>query len=863
MLTQVGWEWKGGSMATERSVTHDNAAGTSVPLQPGDLGATLAALLGQLALSAHAQPEGSDDALLRMLAARLPVVVYAFDAAGRCTACYGQGLQMVGSSDDALVGARIRLFGPTVEAHYWSVLDTRETVTFEAEGETFGNPWVVMTVMAPSRDGSGVIAVAVDNTDRARADRAEARSERLFTAAVEALDEGVIVQAKGGRVVRANSSASTILGLTNGNFRELARPGSGWKAIHPDGRNFEASEFPGSRTSSTGVPQKAIVMGIVAPAGSVTWLSINAFPCVLDDEELVVSTFADITEARAMTEALRESEERTRAILETAADGIVTTDERGLIVEFNAAAERILGYDSTDVIGHTRLDELIAPEARPALLDMYAGYRDGRASRDAGQPTTEAEFVHHDGSTVPTELAITETHTSDGHLFTAVLHDISERRALLRELEHQATHDALTGLPNRALLAAELEAALTRNARRQRGVGVLFVELGRMKLVTDSLGHRAGDHIVVAATGRLDAVAGEVATVTRWGGDHLVLFAEDLDDVGDLVELATRVIETLEVPYAISGEEAFIKAWVGVAFAPDGSGSAESLISNADVAMHRARSAGTSYEVFDSEMRQWVDARRTLEIAMRHGIERDEFELYYQPVVTVSNGVIHGFEALVRWNHPKLGLLQPADFIPLAEDSGLIVPLGEQLLRRACAQLAIWQDRTPDRELSVSVNLSGLQLALPDLATTVASALLESSADPRGLDLEITETVLLSDVDAAAGTLDGLKKLGVNLVMDDFGTGYSSLSYLCRFPIDVVKVDRSFVSQIGTQSRDASMVSVVVGMAQTLRIDVVAEGVETDEQLDALRDLDCLYAQGYLFSKPCPASEAEALLTAR
>jgi diguanylate cyclase (GGDEF)-like protein/PAS domain S-box-containing protein len=601
---------------------------------------------------------------------------------------------------------------------------------------------------------------------------------------------------------------------------------------------------------------------VVRRDGSVGWVRVRMARVHDDDGRPIgmVGTSAEITDFVLAEERLREREERTRAILETAAEGIVTTDDTGLIIEFNAAAERMLGYDSDEVVGRLRFEDLLPPELRVMFRTAFDVYVEGGPGFVTARPT-EVEYQRKDGSRAPTELSITEVVTSSGQIFTGVLHDISERKAFEHELEHQATHDPLTGLPNRALLAAELDAALNRATRHQGSVGVLFVELGRIDLVTDSLGHRAGDALVVAAAQRLvDAVASLGGTVTRFGG-HFVVFVEDLADVGDAVDVAVSIIEALDDPYVVASEEAFVEPHVGVAFAAGGAGSAESLISNADVAMNRARGAGRAgYEVFDSEMRGWVDARRKLEIAMRHGIDRGEFELYYQPVVEIDNLAIHGFEALVRWNHPELGLLAPSDFIPLAEDCGLIVPLGERILVDACRQLAIWQRAHPERGLTVSVNLSGRQLARPDLPTTVAAALLGSGADPKGLDLEITETVLLDDVEAAGRTLDGLKKIGVNLSMDDFGTGYSSLTYLCRFPIDVVKVDRSFVSQLGTTSRDASIVSLVVGLAETLQLSVVAEGVETAEQLEALGALACGYAQGYYFSKPRPVAEADELL---
>jgi diguanylate cyclase (GGDEF)-like protein len=416
-------------------------------------------------------------------------------------------------------------------------------------------------------------------------------------------------------------------------------------------------------------------------------------------------------------------------------------------------------------------------------------------------------------------------------------------------------------VPNRALRAAQLESALARAYRTERSVGVLVISLDRMKMVTDSLGHRAGDELRVAASHRLQGIVRPADTVTRFGENEFVILAEDLDDISDAVGLAHRIIEAMDVPFDLSVDEAFITANVGIAFALDGLGTAESLISDADVAMFRAmEQEGSHVEIFDSEMRAWVNSRRKTENALRHGLAREEFELHYQPIIEIGSGEIKGFEALVRWDRPHLGLVPPGDFIPVAEESGLIVPMGEWILGEACRQAAKWQADLPERGLTVSVNLSARQLAQRDIAETVALALQEAEADPAGLVIELTETVLLDDVEQAARTLGALRDIGVLLSMDDFGTGYSSLTYLRRFPLDIVKVDRSFVNQLGTDSRDASIVEMVVTLAHGLELDVVAEGVETEEQLGALASMGCQYAQGFLFARPQPASQASKLL---
>ena len=971
--------------ASNRSVTR---VIDDVAWDPGS-GADLTSSIVELAVQAREDATGTLERNLRAIAAALPIIVFGLDGDGTYLWSYGGALGAIGFADDELVGQSIDVFGEEAGRAFRDVIGTATPRVMQADGVNDGVPWTITTVVAPLPDGAGVAAVAINTTGEAEAARAAKYTETLFSAAAQAIDEGMVIQSSTGEVVRANARASTILGLEPNDLGPFLSQQAGWQTIHEDGSPFLAAQFPGRRSLEANEPIRGVTMGCVSPDGTTRWLLINSFPVALEQEQVVVSTYSDITgqvaisaalqdneerfrmlstsapigifltddqqrityanpelqrqtglsldeirergwpriihpdDAKAVAAALRdffetdstyvtehrllrpdgsvrwvrarlahmanhtgdhvglvgtaaditdlveadqrlrESEERTRAILESAAEGIITTDETGVIIEFNAAAERILGYDSDEVVGRMRFDAMLDPGVASVLRRMFEDRLLGDSSAFVGQPASEVTYRHKDGHAVPVELAITEVVTSKGRLFTGVIHDISERKAFEIQLEHQATHDDLTGLPNRAMLAAELEAALNRAARRRRGVGVLFVGLGRMKVITESLGHAAGDQVVVEAARRLvDAFAGTgTATVTRFGGANLVMFAEDLDDVGDAVELASQVMALLDRPYAIGSEEAFIATAVGVAFAPVGMGIADTLISNADVAMNRARSSGgAGLEIFDTDMRRWVDQRRKLDVAMRHGLERGEFELYYQPVMSIATGSIHGFEALVRWNHPDLGVLPPIEFIPLAEDSGLIVPLGEAILRDACGQLARWQAQYPDRGLTVSVNLSGRQLAMPDLAATVARVLQETGAHAQGLDLEITETVLLDDVEAAAQTLDALKAIGVNLAVDDFGTGYSSLTYLCRFPIDVVKVDKSFVSQLGTPSRDASIVSVVVGLAQTLQMAVVAEGVETEEQLQLLRDLNCSYAQGYLFSEPRRLAQAEELL---
>ena len=778
---------------------------------------------------------------------------------------------------DILGAARHEVVGTTVDDERWVILDESgrrveldQRVTQQALAD--GQPRLGEVVGMERPDGSvlwmrvnaypielhgdrALVTSFVDITEHRATTAALVASDARFELLTAAAPIGIFTLDEVGTVTYVNAEIERQVGRGLAELVELGYD----VAIHPDDRDRMAAVHAAFGREPGDYLHEYRVL---RPDGTAIAVRVRLAP-IIDGQGRpagFVGTSADISDLVHTNAQLAEREERLRAIVETAAEGIITADESRLILEFNAAAERILGYDSEEVVRQLRFDDLVAQPQREHLIKMFEEYLAGAPSRFIGHPAQEVGYVRKDGSVVAVELAVTEVMTSEGRIFTGVLHDISERKAFERELEHQSTHDALTGLPNRALLLAELETALHRAARHRTSIGVFFVQLARMKLVTDSLGHRAGDQLVVEAARRLEKLS-ESCTVTRFGGDNFAVFYEDIGDINDAVELAALMIEKLDEPYMVSSEEAFIKCYVGVSFASQGSGSAESLISNADVAMNRARVAnGPGFEVFDSDMRATVDARRKLEIAVRHGIERGEFELYYQPILSIDTNVIHGFEALIRWNHPERGVVPPYEFIPLAEDSGLIIPLGEWILHEACSQLAEWQRTYPDRGLRVAVNLSGRQLALPDLPATVAAALLAAGADPKGLDIEITETVLLDDVVAAGRTLEGLKKIGVNLSMDDFGTGYSSLTYLCQFPIDIVKIDRSFVSQLGTDSRDASIAPLVIRLAQSLGLAVVAEGVETKEQLNVLADLECTYAQGYYFSKPKPKTEAERMI---
>ena len=428
-----------------------------------------------------------------------------------------------------------------------------------------------------------------------------------------------------------------------------------------------------------------------------------------------------------------------------------------------------------------------------------------------------------------------------------VIANAIERKRSEDEIRHRALHDPLTALPNRTLLLERLTHWLEQSQRSGGRGAVLFVDLDHFKMVNDGLGHDCGDQLLLEVAARLQSAVRATDTVARVGGDEFVVFCEDTAGDSGALELVERIVEAIEAPFSLEGSERHMTASIGIAFAGPG-GNPESLVRDADAAMYRAKERGRArFELFDEAMRErslrWLQIEREL----REAIQQGELYNLYQPVVS-TNGETIGFEALVRWRHPVRGTISPGDFISVADESGLIVPLGHQVLREACREATRWPDTDPP--LSVSVNLSPRQVAHPSLVERVAEALEETGLAPHRLNLEITESVLMEDSDSALDALRSLKALGVGLVLDDFGTGYSSLGYVKRFPIDVLKIDRSFVGGLGHDAEDDAIVTAVLSMGRALGLEVVAEGVETREQARHLQALGCTLAQGFLFARP-------------
>jgi diguanylate cyclase (GGDEF)-like protein len=485
-----------------------------------------------------------------------------------------------------------------------------------------------------------------------------------------------------------------------------------------------------------------------------------------------------------------------------------------------------------------------------------------RERAEAEHARAEAERLRAEAERLRAEQA--ERHVEELSQYVANLESArDELRESKDHFRHAAFHDALTGLPNRALFTDHLRLAVER-ARRDahHAFAVLFLDLDRFKNINDSLGHLYGDSLLVEIARRLQSCTRQVDTVARFGGDEFAVLLDGTGDPEAAVRVAEKIQRELRTPFDLYGHEAFTSASIGVALSRTGYTNPEDVLRDADTAMYRAKDGGKArHEVFDHTMHTRAVTMLRLENDLRRALERGELRVHYQPIMSLRSCELAGFEALVRWEHPDRGTVSPVEFIPLAEETGLIIPLGQWVLEEACRQLREWQDASPfNRNLMMSVNLSGKQLSQPDVVERVQGVLRAAGLDPRTLKLEITESVVMENAEEAAAVLTRLRALGVGLSIDDFGTGYSSLSYLHRFPVNALKVDRSFVARMASGDENLEIVRTVVTLAQNLGMEVVAEGIETAEQLSQLRALRCEYGQGYLFSKPLPASEAAALL---
>ena len=553
---------------------------------------------------------------------------------------------------------------------------------------------------------------------------------------------------------------------------------------------------------------------------------------------------------------LKESEERYRLLVELSPEAIVVQSD-GRIVYANPAAAGLFSAESADTLLGLGVADFVHPDHRENFLARENHLRENQQSNLKAE-----KFVRMDGQVRDVEVVLASV-TYGGRPATQILtRDITERRRAEEQLLHDAFHDSLTGLPNRALFIDHLKLAVN-HCRRTRGYlfAVLFIDLDRFKVINDSLGHLVGDQLLNAIAHRLEICLRDGDTIARLGGDEFTILLDGIKDYSDAQRVAERVQEVLEQPFSLAGRELFITASVGIKYSSGGDEQPEDLLRDADTAMYCAKALGKAQsQVFDTKMHTRALTLLEIESDLRRAMDREEFDVHYQPIVSLESGRISGFEALVRWSHPERGLISPADFIPIAEETGLVIQIDRWVLKQACLQMRKWQEALPvTRRMKISVNLSCKQFMQPTIVEQILETLRETGLDPCNLKLEITESVMMERGDYAMSVLEQLSKAGIELSLDDFGTGYSSLSYIHHFPVSTLKIDQSFIKKIGGE-QNGEIVRAVVALARNLGLEVVAEGIETVMQLDQLKALGCEQGQGYYFSEPVDEQSATELI---
>jgi diguanylate cyclase (GGDEF)-like protein/PAS domain S-box-containing protein len=709
-------------------------------------------------------------------------------------------------------------------------------------------------MLVKDREGEPLywLGVQVDISERKRAEEALKEAEDRYHTLVEQIPAVTYIdKATDGpdEPIYTSPQIETLLGYTPEEWLE----GRLWpERLHPEDK--ERILAADERFEEGGEESFSEEYRLIRRDGSVVWVREDAV--LLRNEEgeplCFQGVILDITKQKMAEEALRGSEQRLRALADAAFEGILINDQ-GVILVANRALTDMFGYEVSEVIGRSTV-EFVVPEHRDLVEQKIAS---------GAEEPYEVTGVRKDGTLLDLEVRGRAYSFRGRRVRIVAIRDITDRKAAEKRLEYWAFHDSLTDLPNRQLLLDRLGHALQRTRRRRDlRVAVLLIDLDNFKGVNDSLGHGPGDLLLVAVAERLRGCLRPEDTLTRFGGDEFVVQLEDVEVSEEAVRVAERIVDEVSDPFVLEGRELYVSVSIGIALGEDRTKTPEDLLRDADTAMYWTKERGLHYSEFDPAMDN--RALRRLEAAthLRRAIAKDEFVVHYQPIVSLQTGAVLALEALVRWEHPERGTLDPVEFVASAEESGLVVSMGERVLKEACLQARRWQEahpRTPP--LVISANLSVKQLSHPDLVETVEAILKETGLEGRYLTLDITEKVYVEALAGNAAVLDHLRGLGVKIALDDFGTGFSSLSYLKRLPADAIKIDGSFVKGFVEDVEDTAIVRMIVELAHTLGVEVVAEGVESEEQARQLREIGCDMAQGFHFSKPLPPDEIPALFS--
>jgi len=698
--------------------------------------------------------------------------------------------------------------------------------------------------------------------ERKTARGALACSEERFRAMNDASPLGIFVSDAEGSCIYTNAAYHTISGLS---LEQTL--GTNWNtAIHPEDRERVLTEW---RDAARGQAPFQTEFRFQQADESNVWTRVNS-AAMLDGKKLFgrVQTVEDISGRKsaefvlqAAEAALFEEKERAQVTLNSIGDAVLTTDLSGKVTYLNRVAEAMTGWFCTEALGRpisevfTILDGTTRQAAANPMLRAMA-------DNETVWLGTDCVLVRRDGFESAIEDSAAPIHNRDGEVTGAVIvfRDVSESRAMALEMAHLAQHDFLTSLPNRLLLTERFSHTIGLAQRHKKQVGLMFLDLDNFKHINDSLGHAIGDQLLQSVANRLVACVRTTDTVCRQGGDEFVILLAEIGQPQDAAQVAETLRAALDMPHLIDGHELHVTLSIGISIFPDDGTTVDALMQNADTAMYHAKAGGRdNYQFFRAEMNARAVRRLFVETSLRRALRQGEFLLHYQPKINLASGAMTGAEALIRWQDPGLGLVYPAQFVPIAEENGLIVPVGRWVLREACRQVQAWLDAGLPA-VPVSVNISAVEFRHEGFVEGVALILKETGLAPHYLELELTESILMHDVESSTSMLEALKAMGVQLAIDDFGTGYSSLSYLKRFPISTLKIDQSFVRDIATDADDACIVSAVIGMGKNLKQRVIAEGVETQAQLALLQARHCDEGQGFHFSHPVSAEDFARLL---
>jgi diguanylate cyclase (GGDEF)-like protein/PAS domain S-box-containing protein len=705
--------------------------------------------------------------------------------------------------------------------------------------------WLIESVHLLEGDPEILEGTVIDITDRKLAENALRESEERYRRLVERMREGLAQAGNDGVLQFVNDRFCEMVGYER---EELVGMQGDLLLAYSEDISLVREKI---RLRMRHVADQYEVR-VRRKDGTIIWLEIGGAP-VVDAVGNVVGSIGvhnDVTERRMAEEALRESEARYRLMAENSTDMISRTSNRGVLLYASDACRRLLGYEPSELVGRSFYDFVFDAD-RDEVRHLSS------LIHESGPTTFAYRVEKKDGSLIwfeTTSRSVRDVFTGKIREIVGVSRDVTERKRVEEQIEYQAYHDALTGLPNRRLFRDRLTVALAHARRMKHPLAVMFLDLDRFKVVNDTLGHSTGDELLKTVGTRLQSSLREEDSIARMGGDEFTILLADLKTTDDSAKIAQKVLDTVAQPLKIDGTELFVTTSIGIALFPSDGDTAEALLANADHAMYRAKDAGrNSYQMFTPAMNNRALERLSLENDLRHALDRGELVLHYQPQINIASGRVTGVEALLRWNRPGFGLVGPKDFIPIAEETQLIVPIGEWVLREACRQAVEWQSDRPSG-FRMAVNLSPRQFQHSDLPHVIAAALELSGIAPHDLELEITESLAMQNTTRTIATLQRLREMGVQIAIDDFGTGHSSLNYLRSFPIDSVKIDQEFVQEIEGSEADRAIVSAVIGMARGLRLRVTAEGVETESQLAFLREQGCEDVQGFLFGEPVPAS---------